>query len=716
MRVRTGKIIKSISIFGNMTSGFQPTTSGDAVYFGYQGFALNNSSFDKRFSIISGHKYFFYADAILDPNRTTNGSARFYDTVEHTTKSNSDGFASNDITYRIIEATASSSNCTINWFRAAAYSGVGWNTNDKINYGILIDLTDLGLDALTAQQFYNKYNKYFSLLASGEEIVIDRGSGKANYLVESSSINMSGITGYEMKCGNNAYGHQFTPSKWGTAAGYVINRATGGYNGMPMSEWHKTAGTAGGFYTWLNRGFTLTEGHTYTASVYVYSNKTATTNGYICSVNSSALSNYYIVGSSFNLKQGWQRLTYTFTVASGKTSTDYCYSPIIYANPDAGEWVIKLSGFQIEENDHATAFTTGKDFNVSCNITEKMYGYNQKIQPTVNTSHNGNAISYDIATNTFTLTANSATGTRTYFGLSCTNLSSLQSHKTLCIATVTEVSITNNFSNITFTWALSNITDSRTTKTPGLIYGIGTWGATTTANYLNIRTNSSNLFVEGDYFKVKDVQIIDLTDWFGAGKEPATVAEFKEKFSKDYYGYCPNKIMLTQGMINALPVYEYNQLASINRDVSNGLTALFNSLTNRVNISGKSIANSTYLKLCNYFNSTIDHKYYVSVTGNNVGNGSAFLPTLHPTNLINNPKIITANTTMTNAIIRFNLPNEESINTDVIVQIIDLTDWYGTGNEPGTVAEFKATFPHKYYPYIKKSQLNRYQINSLGRD
>ena len=45
--------------------------------------------------------------------------------------------------------------------------------------------------------------------------------------------------------------------------------------------------------------------------------------------------------------------------------------------------------------------------------------------------------------------------------------------------------------------------------------------------------------------------------------------------------------------------------------------------------------------------------------------------------------------------------------------LIDLTDWYGAGDEPTTVAEFRATFPNKYYPFSKKRLLNRYMINKL---
>lgn len=48
--------------------------------------------------------------------------------------------------------------------------------------------------------------------------------------------------------------------------------------------------------------------------------------------------------------------------------------------------------------------------------------------------------------------------------------------------------------------------------------------------------------------------------------------------------------------------------------------------------------------------------------------------------------------------IRANL-NHTSNNIVVRPQIFDLTEMYGAGNEPKTVAEFKAKFPNDYYPY-----------------
>lgn len=102
-----------------------------------------------------------------------------------------------------------------------------------------------------------------------------------------------------------------------------------------------------------------------------------------------------------------------------------------------------------------------------------------------------------------------------------------------------------------------NITDRQRATGVGLTYCIGEW-RDVTSNYVNISTSTG--FTVGDYFKIKDVQTIDLTEWFGAEKEPSTYEEFKEKFSKEYYGFCKTPIKLTRYQIEALPNYGYNQL------------------------------------------------------------------------------------------------------------------------------------------------------------
>ena len=84
------------------------------------------------------------------------------------------------------------------------------------------------------------------------------------------------------------------------------------------------------------------------------------------------------------------------------------------------------------------------------------------------------------------------------------------------------------------------------------------------------------------------------------------------------------------------------------------------------------------------------------------------------------PKIVTISSSvpsdcyLTINVYQGNMTLTESYTIAVMrANLIDLTDWYGAGNEPTTVEEFKATFTNKYYPYSKKTLLNKYMINGL---
>lgn len=49
------------------------------------------------------------------------------------------------------------------------------------------------------------------------------------------------------------------------------------------------------------------------------------------------------------------------------------------------------------------------------------------------------------------------------------------------------------------------------------------------------------------------------------------------------------------------------------------------------------------------------------------------------------------------------------------LQIIDLTEIYGAGHEPTTVAEFRAKFPNELYPYTPKCWLTSYKHNLIAK-
>ena len=63
--------------------------------------------------------------------------------------------------------------------------------------------------------------------------------------------------------------------------------------------------------------------------------------------------------------------------------------------------------------------------------------------------------------------------------------------------------------------------------------------------------SNTGLSYVGDKVQMKNIYIIDLTDWYGEGKEPATIEEFKQTFPNKYYPYS-KKRLLNKYMINKL--------------------------------------------------------------------------------------------------------------------------------------------------------------------
>ena len=241
---------------------------------------------------------------------------------------------------------------------------------------------------------------------------------------------------------------------------------------------------------------------------------------------------------------------------------------------------------------------------------------------------------------------------------------------------------------------------------------------------------------EGGTAEISWSNLIDLTDWFGAGKEPSTVAEFKEKFIKEYYGFCPTPIKLTRYQIESLPNYGYNQLANIlsaSNVTSENMTKTFNEI-GKITLTTTSGALSNITRASFTADIIEGHKYYLAEKikiGSNIPatkivvtdkQDKLFLTEIITSNTQANTSydyaiIKTATGSYTGDLIRFVYlqgTKYENVTFDVEnIIFIDLTDWYGAGSEPTTIEEFKATFPNLYYPYSKKRLLNKYMINKL---
>ena len=118
-------------------------------------------------------------------------------------------------------------------------------------------------------------------------------------------------------------------------------------------------------------------------------------------------------------------------------------------------------------------------------------------------------------------------------------------------------------------------------------------------------------------------------------------------------------------------------------------------------VSGTASAN-TNLKLIDSDDFTNGHKYLVCgvPTG---GSSSTYGGYWSNSGLFYSDNIITYNS---NGSLNIRIISGATVNLSCILQVFDLTAVFGAGNEPSTVAAFKALFPLNYYAYNAGSLLN----------
>ena len=553
MRVRTGKVIKAQSLVGNQSSLTFNSASANNVYLGVgngvclkqNGDYIKNSGLGVNITLDSSHKYLIMMQII---GTLSNNSFHIY------YRDDSEGHSLQTTEYKSVDDKAVCAIITgATKFRAAhlyTYSS-SFDSTTLASYYFLIDLTAAfgSGNEPTAQQFYSKYNNYLELIATGEEIVIDRGSGKV--MTEDSNDDIISCNVTEKMYNYNQYTNSSDSSKW-----YANTGATKSFSDDIVT--FTATATSGRVYQTTSRII----GHKYLASVMI-------------------------------------KLTNASQAANSKIRL----------------WLQLVSG---------------QNVSVSANQTTEW----QTLSTIFTSAQDITGLSYP------------------------------------------------------------TIQDDNTSG----------WAA----------------------IQVKDMMFIDLTEMYGAGYEPTAVEEFKTKFPNDYYGYSPEIIRLTQGMINATPVYGYNQLSKCVSSISSSVW------------SYQKVGESTFTLSANNTTSSRADCYPINKTA-----GYSSIPTGHKVICLwdkpipntkyiifnrGNSTYVTVNSNTLGVIIEIIdgatslmfAPAVDAGNsvpeTTVTVNVIDLTDWYGAGSEPSTVAEFKATFPHKFYPYSKKTLLNRYMINSLGNN
>lgn len=568
MRVRYGKPIKVKSLFGlqnNSTANISNTNryfrmviatntfeSGSGIY--------NNSLY--KGASISNEDYLFL---VVKTNiESSNFGACYFTQNTAVNYTNLTEYKIGNIIVIKQKLSTSSSDTDTYHFRLSQPTQVTY----KVNYALLLNASEIGLDNLTAQEFYNKYNKYFSLIATGEEITIDDKAGQIAYKnLEEDSIRCKVAGG-----SSDIY--------------YGYNQLLDG-----LSDNYRTDN--------LN---------------YVFD---SSTNKVTITVPASGVSNISRI-----------------SLPMPKTVVGHKY--LFFEHIKTGSTIPATKAVSTTYHDSTNTVT----------ILDN-------IQPNTD---------YDVAVFMTGLT---------------------------------------NYTNDLF----------RICYLQGTKY-------------------------EGGTAEISWSNLIDLTDWFGSGKEPTTVAEFKEKFSKEYYGYCPTPIKLTRYQIEALPSYGYNQLFKVfqNFTAPAGTTKTLSSDNLSVTIIGNStngnntmltpqVSGQTFIEGHKYLGLvTLDGTVNMSNDGMSFRFGRGSENILRPfvanqLNTFNNDiKHIfftySSNNTMTGLYLYFS--NGSNYNLTISNPIlIDLTDWYGAGSEPTTIEEFKATFPNLYYPYSKKRLLNKYMINKL---
>lgn len=132
-----------------------------------EGYFYHNAGVDKlrKFNILAHHKYFLCSktEYQLDSFVIMDGSDWYIPLITSSTPIYIDGRS-----FVVISGDDNDiSNCgLLIWCK----NHDSWKVYDCI----IIDLTEIGLDNLTAQEFYTKYKEYLPIIAAGEEVAIDK--------------------------------------------------------------------------------------------------------------------------------------------------------------------------------------------------------------------------------------------------------------------------------------------------------------------------------------------------------------------------------------------------------------------------------------------------------------------------------------------------------------------------------------------------------------
>ena len=214
-------------------------------------------------------------------------------------------------------------------------------------------------------------------------------------------------------------------------------------------------------------------------------------------------------------------------------------------------------------------------------------------------------------------------------------------------------------------------------------------------------------------------QLFDLTEMYGAGNEPTTVAQFRQDFPEEMYDYSPRcfvksykTLLKASDVCQLLDKRKYPATKTVN-----GVT-FTNNGDGSFTIDGTATGDIYYWVKRFIDNSLcLSHKYLL--TGENSGinifvenrdkNNNILMPLRH--NIIHTLPSNTKRSTCECYI------KQGAVCDNLILkpQLFDLTEMYGAGNEPTTVAEFREKFPEEMYPYSPQCFVTAYKNNMVAK-
>lgn len=185
MRIRYGKSIKVQSLLGkqdifstisSIGGGYSYGAKLDGSFLGGWNDALRQNVNSKWINLTANHKYLCYVGL-----NATNIYRNVYNGVVFLTSDSILRGNADDNPFGLgYSVTCITPSSNISVVPVIQNYHDYWTIGDVIKEMVVLDLTDIygSGNELTATQFYNKYNKYFPLIATGEEITIDDKAGQ----------------------------------------------------------------------------------------------------------------------------------------------------------------------------------------------------------------------------------------------------------------------------------------------------------------------------------------------------------------------------------------------------------------------------------------------------------------------------------------------------------------------------------------------------------